>query len=114
MKYIADSLGSRYADPVLLNLETMLAESTVRTPMICLLSMGSDPTNQICELAKKMNLECRCISMGQGQEIHARRLLQLAREQGSVEFKRLFTYTVPTHDSHTYPNNLTLFALTKM
>ena len=60
----------------------MLKESTVRVPLICLLSMGSDPTNQICDLAKKMSLECRCISMGQGQEVHARRLLSLAKEQG--------------------------------
>jgi len=82
LRYISDSLGARYADPVLLNLETMLAESTIRVPMVCLLSMGSDPTNQICDLARKMSLECRCISMGQGQEIHARRLLNLAREQG--------------------------------
>ena len=82
LKYIADSLGQQYADPVLLNLEEMLKESTVRVPLICLLSMGSDPTNQICDLAKKMSLECRCISMGQGQEVHARRLLSLAKEQG--------------------------------
>ena len=38
--------------------------------------MGSDPTQSIENLAKAKKLECRSISMGQGQEIHARRLLQ--------------------------------------
>ena len=38
--------------------------------------MGSDPTIQIEALAKKMKIECKDVSMGQGQEVHARRLLQ--------------------------------------
>ena len=74
-KFIADSMGARYADAVLLDLEATLQESTTHTPLICFLSMGSDPTSQIESLAKKHNLECRAISMGQGQEVHARRLV---------------------------------------
>lgn len=34
----------------------MWEESNVRTPMICFLSMGSDPTASIEALAKKMRL----------------------------------------------------------
>lgn len=74
-KYIADVMGTRYAEGVILDLEAMWAESTPRTPLICFLSMGSDPTNNIENLAKKLHLECHSISMGQGQEVHARRLL---------------------------------------
>ncbi|CAH1796663.1 unnamed protein product [Owenia fusiformis] len=74
-KYISDSMGRKYADPVILNLEATWAESNPREPLICLLSMGSDPTNQIEALAKKLHCECRSISMGQGQEVHARKLL---------------------------------------
>ena len=55
-KYVADSMGKRYADPVILNLEATWAESTVRVPLICFLSMGSDPTNQIENLAKKLQI----------------------------------------------------------
>ena len=73
--YIGDSMGARYADAVLLDLEGTWAESDPRTPLICFLSMGSDPTNQIEGLCKKVHLECRAISMGQGQEVHARRLV---------------------------------------
>ena len=46
----------RYAEGVLLDLEKMWEESTVRVPMIGLLSMGSDPTNAIDALCKKMGL----------------------------------------------------------
>ena len=37
-------------------MEGMWEESDVRTPMICLLSMGSDPTSSIEALAKRKNL----------------------------------------------------------
>uniref|UniRef100_F7EDE6 Dynein axonemal heavy chain 8 n=1 Tax=Monodelphis domestica TaxID=13616 RepID=F7EDE6_MONDO len=81
-KYIADSLEEKYTEPVILNLEKTWEESDTRTPLICFLSMGSDPTNQIDALAKKLKLECRTISMGQGQEVHARKLVSLSMQQG--------------------------------
>lgn len=46
-------MGPKYADPVILDLRAMWEESDTRTPMICLLSMGSDPTAMIEDLAKK-------------------------------------------------------------
>ena len=75
-KYISETMGERYAEGVILDLEKTWEESDSRTPLICFLSMGSDPTNNIEALAKKLKLECHAISMGQGQEVHARRLLQ--------------------------------------
>jgi len=73
-KYIGDSQGERYADGVVLDLDKLLDESTPRSPMVCFLSMGSDPTNDIMLLAKRRGKECKAISMGQGQEVHARKL----------------------------------------
>ncbi|CAO2608635.1 Dynein axonemal heavy chain 8 [Lemmus lemmus] len=81
-KYIADSLEEKYTEPVILNLEKTWEESDAHTPLICFLSMGSDPTIQIDALAKKLKLECRTISMGQGQEVHARKLIQMSMQQG--------------------------------
>ncbi|XP_074805212.1 dynein axonemal heavy chain 8 [Natator depressus] len=81
-KYIADSLEEKYTEPVILNLEKTWEESETRTPLICFLSMGSDPTIQIDALARKLKLECRTISMGQGQEVHARKLTQMSMQQG--------------------------------
>ncbi|KAK1338455.1 hypothetical protein QTO34_001571 [Cnephaeus nilssonii] len=55
-KYIANSLEEKYTEPVILNLEKTWEESDTRTPLICFLSMGSDPTIQIDALAKKLKL----------------------------------------------------------
>ncbi|XP_074550150.1 dynein axonemal heavy chain 5 [Halichoeres trimaculatus] len=73
--YISESLGPQYAEGLVLDLDAMWAESDSWTPMVCLLSMGSDPTENIERLAKNKGAPCRPISMGQGQEVHARRLL---------------------------------------
>ncbi|XP_074720939.1 dynein axonemal heavy chain 8 [Strix uralensis] len=81
-KYIANSLDEKYTEPVILNLEKTWEESDTRTPLICFLSMGSDPTIQIDSLARKLKLECRTISMGQGQEVQARKLIQMSMQQG--------------------------------
>ncbi|XP_029979746.1 dynein heavy chain 5, axonemal [Sphaeramia orbicularis] len=81
-RYISESLGQQYAEGVVLNLDAMWAESDNRTPMVCLLSMGSDPTENIERLAKSKGAPCHPISMGQGQEVHARRLLANSMTDG--------------------------------
>ncbi|XP_053268003.1 dynein axonemal heavy chain 5 [Pleuronectes platessa] len=81
-RYISQSLGQQYAEGLVLDLDAMLAESDYRTPMVCLLSMGSDPTENIERLAKNKGAPCSPISMGQGQEIHARRLLANSMTDG--------------------------------
>nr|XP_054361159.1 dynein axonemal heavy chain 5 [Mirounga angustirostris] len=81
-KYIMDSMGERYAEGVILDLEKTWEESDPRTPLICLLSMGSDPTDSIIALGKRLKIETRYVSMGQGQEVHARKLLQQTMANG--------------------------------
>ena len=58
-KYIAETMGKKYAEGVILDMEAMWEESKIRVPMICFLSLGSDPTNAIDTLSKKKELgEC--------------------------------------------------------
>uniref|UniRef100_A0A8C7NSW9 Dynein, axonemal, heavy chain 5 n=1 Tax=Oncorhynchus mykiss TaxID=8022 RepID=A0A8C7NSW9_ONCMY len=71
-KYIMDSMGEKYT----------WEESDPRTPLICFLSMGSDPTDSIIVLGKRLKIETRYVSMGQGQEVHARKLLQQTMANG--------------------------------
>jgi len=66
-------------------LEAMHEESRPNTPLICFLSMGSDPTLSIEQLARKLEIICNSVSMGQGQEIHARRLLSTAKTEVSLK-----------------------------
>uniref|UniRef100_A0A8C2GA91 Dynein, axonemal, heavy chain 5 n=1 Tax=Cyprinus carpio TaxID=7962 RepID=A0A8C2GA91_CYPCA len=81
-KYIMHSMGERYAEGVILDLEKTWEESDPRTPLICFLSMGSDPTDSIIALGKRQRIETRYVSMGQGQEVHARKLLQHSMANG--------------------------------
>ncbi|KAI8124809.1 axonemal, Dynein heavy chain 8 [Lucilia cuprina] len=81
-KYIANSLGERFAEPVILSFDGLLTESKPLIPIVCFLSMGSDPSSNIEALAKKNELKCYPISMGQGQEIHARKLVANCLEEG--------------------------------
>uniref|UniRef100_A0A8C0Z8U1 Dynein axonemal heavy chain 8 n=1 Tax=Cyanistes caeruleus TaxID=156563 RepID=A0A8C0Z8U1_CYACU len=60
-KYIASSLDEKYTEPVILNLRKTWEESDMRTPLICFLSMGSDPTDQINSLSRKLNLGMKVI-----------------------------------------------------
>ncbi|XP_073341884.1 dynein axonemal heavy chain 5 isoform X2 [Pagrus major] len=81
-KYIMDAMGENYTEGVILDLEKMWEESDPRTPLICFLSMGSDPTDSIIALGKRLKFETRYVSMGQGQEVHARKLLQQTMANG--------------------------------
>ncbi|KAK2535705.1 hypothetical protein Q9233_003631 [Columba guinea] len=85
-KYIANSLDEKYTEPVILNLRKTWEESDAQTPLICFLTMGSDPSGQIDSLARKHKLDCRTISMGQGQEVHARKLIQMSMQQERRKF----------------------------
>lgn len=54
--YPTDSLGLEYGEGCILNLETTWEESEPRTPLICILSIGSDPSAQIASLAKSKEI----------------------------------------------------------
>jgi len=55
-KYITESLGKEYGEAKILDLEATWLESETRTPLICLLSIGSDPSPQITALAKQKTI----------------------------------------------------------
>lgn len=50
--FFKDSLGNEYGEPCILDLEATWLESEPGTPLICILSIGSDPSPQISSLAK--------------------------------------------------------------
>ena len=80
--YVADSLGEIFIDAPLLDLEVILAESECRVPLICILTTCSDPSLKIESLAKQKEVEIQSLSMGQGQEVHATKLLSDCMKTG--------------------------------
>lgn len=75
-KYVKESLGSKYTRTVMFDIEEMYAESRSTTPMICFLSNGSDPSSLVENTAKRKDIPFYSISMGQGQEVYAEKLLK--------------------------------------
>lgn len=66
----AESLGPEYSEMQILDLEVTWAESEPRTPFVCLLSIGSDPTTQIAALAKQKGIRKRAkISLTHSHEL---------------------------------------------
>lgn len=55
-KYIEESLGPEYSEMQILDLDATWLESEPRTPLVCILSIGSDPTTQIATLAKNKGI----------------------------------------------------------
>ena len=82
-EYVSETLGKRYIEGRPLDFKVLTEEADKFTPMIFLLSTGSDPTGSITELARKKKKQVRSISMGQGQEPAARKLVQQGMMQGS-------------------------------
>jgi len=81
-EYISEAIGQRFVESVPLNMESTWGESHSRTPLICLLSPGADPTKLIEELAKRKKIKVLGVSMGQGQEIIARKYMSTATVEG--------------------------------
>ena len=50
--YIKESLGSKYIEQILLDFDDLIHESDSKTPIMSLLSSGSDPSDNILMLAK--------------------------------------------------------------
>ena len=74
-EYIRQSLGSTFLESLNLHLEKLTEEVNSITPLICLLSAGSDPSCQIEVIAREKMQEYRQIAMGQGQEEFARKMM---------------------------------------
>jgi len=86
--YVEESLGPQFVETVMFDIEEMYLESRSTTPMICFLNMGSDPSNLIENTAKKLEIPFNSVSMGQGQEVHAERIMK----ECAINVSILYTY----------------------
>ncbi|GBG77441.1 hypothetical protein CBR_g23890 [Chara braunii] len=82
-EFISESLGARYMESIPLSMENTWQDSDNKTPIICILSPGADPTKQIEDFAKKKKFKVLGVSMGQGQEIIARKYMATAVQEGN-------------------------------
>lgn len=80
--FIVNNLGARYTEPPVLDLGSVLGDSTAITPLIFVLSPGVDPTNQLIHLSQQKEVIFNTIALGQGQSPHAVRLIDEGLQEG--------------------------------
>mmetsp|Transcript_6024 Transcript_6024/g.9342 ORF Transcript_6024/g.9342 Transcript_6024/m.9342 type:complete len:843 (+) Transcript_6024:3-2531(+) len=80
--FIASAVGQKYVEPVPARMEDVWAVSETFTPVILMLTPGADPTTSLQELAKKKGLLIHAVSMGEGQEPHATKAVNISMAEG--------------------------------
>ncbi|CEO98004.1 hypothetical protein PBRA_006118 [Plasmodiophora brassicae] len=80
--FIRDVMGERYAVPVTQTFEDIWAVSDHLQPVILMLTPGADPTLALEDLAKRKQVSIFSVSMGEGQEPHARKCIVDGMQQG--------------------------------
>lgn len=86
--FISRVLGQRFIEPQTTDLSEIFKESSPTTPLIFVLSTGTDPAAELYKFADKMKFAKRMfsISLGQGQGPRAEKMIEQALEVGSWVF----------------------------
>ncbi|RLN44872.1 hypothetical protein BBJ28_00009701 [Nothophytophthora sp. Chile5] len=82
--FVVEHIGRRFIEPPPFDLVGSFADSTVITPIIFVLSTGSDPAKELLVFAEtmKMNRKLNSISLGQGQGPLAAKMIEDAVTSG--------------------------------
>ncbi|KAH7442335.1 hypothetical protein KP509_03G083100 [Ceratopteris richardii] len=67
IEYIAETLGQQFTEPSLLNLSACYNDSSPTTPLVFILSPGSDPMSSLINFAADHGIKLHTVSLGQGQ-----------------------------------------------
>lgn len=94
--YITKFLGGRFIEPQTTGLDAIYQESSPTTPLIFVLSSGTDPASELYKFAEKLKMARKLysVSLGQGQGPRAELMLRQSIEAGNWLF---FQVCVPFH-----------------
>lgn len=81
---ITDDMGREFVEPPAFTTESIFSESRNNTPIIFILSPGSDPLTEIFKLGEFLGKGkmIDILSLGQGQEAAANEFINMAKEKG--------------------------------
>ncbi|XP_067862341.1 dynein axonemal heavy chain 10 [Heptranchias perlo] len=85
MDYITVTMGERFVQPPVISFEAIFEQSTANSPIVFILSPGSDPASDLSKLAERSGFgtsRLKFLAMGQGQEKVALQLLETAVARG--------------------------------
>jgi len=83
--FVTIRMGERYVTPPVISFEAIFEQSTPFSPIIFILSPGSDPASDLMKLAERSGFgvsKLKYLAMGQGQEKLALQLLETAISRG--------------------------------
>ncbi|XP_075057079.1 dynein axonemal heavy chain 14 [Mixophyes fleayi] len=81
-EFVAEKMGTEYVQSSAVNLRAVLEESEATSPLIFILSSGSDPAGQLERLAlesRGITLHLDMVSLGRGQGVKAEELINKAK-----------------------------------
>ncbi|XP_041266334.1 dynein heavy chain 10, axonemal [Onychostruthus taczanowskii] len=79
MDYVTVTMGETYVQPPVISFDDILQQSSPFSPVVFILSPGSDPVNDLMKLAERTDFKAdrlKFLAMGQGQEEIALQLLE--------------------------------------
>ncbi|KFP31699.1 Dynein heavy chain 10, axonemal, partial [Colius striatus] len=79
--YVTLTLGQKYVQPPVISFDAIFEQSSPHTPVVFILSPGSDPVSDLMKLAKRTGFggdRLQLLAMGQGQEKIALQMLENA------------------------------------
>ena len=82
-KFVADEMSDAFLEPPQFDLAKAFKDSSASVPIVFVLSAGSDPTDSIFALGRKQEVQITTVSLGQGQDKKASRLLTKATKHGT-------------------------------
>uniref|UniRef100_A0A7N8XJR9 Dynein axonemal heavy chain 10 n=1 Tax=Mastacembelus armatus TaxID=205130 RepID=A0A7N8XJR9_9TELE len=83
--YVTVTMGEKYVQPPVISIDAIYEQSTPSSPIVFILSPGSDPASDIMKLAERSGFggnKFKFLAMGQGQEKVALQLLEMAVSWG--------------------------------
>uniref|UniRef100_A0A2K5ZE43 Dynein axonemal heavy chain 10 n=1 Tax=Mandrillus leucophaeus TaxID=9568 RepID=A0A2K5ZE43_MANLE len=83
--YVTVTMGEKYVQPPMISFEAIFEQSTPNSPIVFILSPGSDPASDLMKLAERSGFggnRLKFLAMGQGQEKVALQLLETAVARG--------------------------------
>jgi dynein heavy chain, axonemal len=85
LNYVIEQLGNKFVEPPPFDLLSCFKDSNVLSPLVFVLSKGSDPTKAFSEFAvkQKMDRKVRMLSLGQGQGPKAVKMIEEATQKGN-------------------------------
>jgi len=82
--FVSQEMGQKFVEPPTFDIAVSYEDSTKMSPLIFVLSPGSDPVADMLAFAEVMNMtnKLESISLGQGQGPKAARMIENARQNG--------------------------------